>query len=527
MQVHPTRTSVDLAVAGILVMAAGVLLQQAAIVAWGGALLVGLAVARGVTRLSVGQIRAAGFEMLWKEEPRYRRIARGESVELVAEIRNRDRRAARFVELRPVCSPWLDVQVEPPASEVPASGRLRVVVTVRANRVGRHGIHGLSLEVQGNPGLFEVPLTFANPFGIEVLPRRGSLSLRSARGGRSRMGAHAGRPGPFSGDGSELRELREHQPGDPFKRIAWKASARRGHLLVRDFEREERDVVWLLLDASVELWSGEPGTAPLDQAIDQVAAVAQRHLAQGDRVGLAVVASRRLAWLPPDRGPAQEIEICSVLAQATSTIDADRSDLDEAEVAARVLEHMRPLDPASARRVRSTEFDRIARRADRLRARAPMTSREPYAPTARERALRRYLEAFGIGSPPRMEAERPRTDSQLADALRTLRTGKGRPSVIYMWSPAPDPTRRAELHRALKKHPRRRIDLRWITMDPTASLPSHGSLEHAMAFAVAERAQVARARGERALRRFGVKVERLRPPPRSARPFDAPGAAKT
>ena len=30
------------------------------------------------------------------------------------------------------------------------------------------------------------------------------------------------------GEGDDLRELREHQPGDPFRKIAWKASARRG-----------------------------------------------------------------------------------------------------------------------------------------------------------------------------------------------------------------------------------------------------------------------------------------------------------
>ena len=37
----------------------------------------------------------------------------------------------------------------------------------------------------------------------------------------------------------EIRELREHMPGDPFKKIAWKASARRGRLLVR--ARRSRD----------------------------------------------------------------------------------------------------------------------------------------------------------------------------------------------------------------------------------------------------------------------------------------------
>jgi len=42
--------------------------------------------------------------------------------------------------------------------------------------------------------LFEVPLTFANPFGIEVLPTPYSVLVRSARGGRSRQQADEGRP---------------------------------------------------------------------------------------------------------------------------------------------------------------------------------------------------------------------------------------------------------------------------------------------------------------------------------------------
>ena len=509
MQVHPTRTTIDLAVTGTLLVAAGIVLQHGPVVAWGGAVLVGLAIARATARLSVGEIRAAGFEMLWREESRYRRVARGEAIELSAEIRNRDRRAARYFNLRPVASPYLQVTMIPHAGEVAAGGRIRVRVTVRANRVGRHGIHGLSLELQGTPGLFEVPLTFANPFGIEVLPQASHQTMRAARGGRSRMGAHAGRPGPFSGDGSELRELREHQPGDPFKRIAWKASARRGTLLVRDFEREERDVVWLVLDAAVELWAGEPGHAPLDIAIDQVASVAQRHLAQGDRVGLAVLGSRALAWLEPDRGPAQEVEICSVLAQATATIDADRSGLDEAQVAARVLEHMRPLDPKGTRGVKSIELDRIARRAERLRPRAPLTSREPVGATDRERNLRRYLEAFGMGSPPRSEPERASVDTQLAEALERLRRARPRPSILYLWSPPADPIQRSKLHRALRKHPRRRIDLRWVTMDASVIRPATEGLEAAVAFAMGERARVAAQRGEHALRQLGVKVEAI------------------
>jgi uncharacterized protein (DUF58 family) len=512
VQVHPTRATVDLAIAGMVSVGVGMVLREAAIVAWGGALLVGLAIARAVTQVGIARIRAAGFEMLWRGDSRLSRAGRGEVVEIEAEIRNRDTRAARYVELRSVCSPNLKVAIDPPGGEVPAAGRLRVVLKVQTPRVGRHGIHGLSLEVQGGPGLFEVPLTFANPYGIEVLPRAFATEMRTARGGRSRMSAEAGRPGPLFGDGNELRELREHQPGDPFKRIAWKASARRGVLLVREYERDERDVVWLLLDASVELWSGEPGKSPLDLAIDEVAAVAQRHLARGDRVGLAIVAGRVLAWIPPKRGADHDVKLLSALALKTDTLDADRSDFDEADLAVRVLEHLRPLDPTAAARVRASDLDRVARRAERLRARGPFPDASPFAHGKRELTLRRYFAAFGIGSPARLEPERPKTDAQIGEALIRMQRDRPRASVMYVWSPAPDAATRPEIDRALKRVHRRRVDLRWVSTLHQPSIPIEGArLAPAVADAVGTRARLAQERGEAALRQLGVRVERLRP----------------
>ena len=344
MQVYPTRPALHLAVAGGLVMLAGVIAREVALVAWGGGIVVAVALARATALASVSRIRGAGFEMLWTGERRLVSVAKGAEVEIDAEVRNRDSRAARYVHLRPVASSHLKVEVEPAFGEVPAGGRLRVSVRVKAPRVGRHAVHGLSLEVQGAPGLFEVPLTFANPYGVEVLPRPFAPLLLSARGGRSRREADIGRPGPMAGDGIDLRELRELQPGDSFKRIAWRASARRGKLIVRDFEHDERDVVWIVLDASVELWAGKPGTAPLDFGIDEVAAVARRHLARGDSVGLAVIGGRLRGLIEPDRGAQHGHLIALALILSTSTYDADRSELDERGVAVRVLEHLRPLD---------------------------------------------------------------------------------------------------------------------------------------------------------------------------------------
>jgi uncharacterized protein (DUF58 family) len=512
VQTYPARTSVDLAVAGLAAMGLGLVLREPTIVAWGGAILVGLAVARLATQVDVAGVRAAGFEMAWRGEARLVRLARGEELELAAELRNRDARAARFTGLRATSSPELVVTVDPEHGEVPGGGRLAVQVRVKGQRVGRHAVHGLSLELEGAPGLFEVPLTFANPYGVEVLPGSCRELLRSARGGRSRRTAVQGRPGVLAGDGDSLRELREHQPGDPFRRIAWKASARRGQLLVREHEREERDIVWVLLDASVELWSGEPGTAPLDTAIDEAATIALRHLQRGDFVGLAVVGARTLSFIEPGTSPGHAMKLVAALAHSTGCLEPERSGLDEADVAQRVLEHLRPLDPRAAANVRPGELDRVARRADRVAAsRAPFRAISVPAATRRERSLRRYLAAFGIGSPARVEPDRARTDVEMARLLVKLGREKKRPSLVYLWSPPPDPTTRPVLERGLLALPRKRFELRWMSVRLDAGIPDGArGVGQVVAETVSLRARAALKRGEQALRRIGVRVDGVR-----------------
>ena len=368
MQLHPTRSTFQVALAGAALVAVGVAAKVSAAVAFGGAMLIAVTLGRALALATVTRIRASGFEMVWSTAKRVTRSTRGETVILEAELRNRGFDDARGVNLRPVASSMLDVRIHPSTVDLPAASKVRFEVHVTPRRVGRWGVHGIALEVRGTPlggeGLYEVPLMFANPHGIEVMPRPLHVMLQTARGGRARKVAEAGRPAPLAGEGEQLKELRELVPGDSFKRIAWKASARRGQLLVREMEREERDVVWLVLDASVELWAGEEGKAPLDIAIEELGGTAARHLSKGDRVGLAVIASRVRSWVPPDGGPVQATRIVAALASAASMVDSDRCELDEAELAARVVEHLRPLDPRGLGDIARGNLDALSTRAE-------------------------------------------------------------------------------------------------------------------------------------------------------------------
>ncbi len=330
MQLYPTRSTFHVAVAGVGLVTLGAAARLPPVVAFGGAILLAVAVGRALARMNITRLRAAGFEMIWTEGSRVHRIARGGSIELRGELRNRGDDRVRASRIRPIASSMLAASVPAEIVDLPPGARTLVSVTVSGSRVGRWGVHGLALEVGGTPfgaeGLYEVPLLFANPLGVEVLPKGLAALALSPRAGHPRRASATGRTGHVAGRGEELRELRDHVAGDPFKRIAWKASARRGRLLVREMDREERDIVWLVVDSSVELWAGSPGSAPLDLVVDDVGSLAARHLRRGDHVGLVVTASRLRAWVEPGRGTAHALTLAGALASAANVVDADRSE---------------------------------------------------------------------------------------------------------------------------------------------------------------------------------------------------------
>lgn len=514
MRLFPTRSALDLAVAGAAVVLAGILLFRPAIVAWGGAFIVGLSVARAITLLNVARVRSAGFEMVWRGSSRSVRATKGQVVSIVAEVRNRDTRAARYVQLRVIASPSLGIEIEPDAGEVPAGGCLEVVVRVTAKRVGRQGIFGIGLELRGSPGLFEVPLTFSNPFGIDVFPAFTPSARRLPAGaGGAFVGLRSTRR---SGEATEFSEIREHQAGDPLKRVAWKASARRGKLLVRKYEIEERDVVWFVLDASVELWAGRVGNAPLDLAIDSISELVRHHLRGGNDVGLVVLANGAVQRVSAAHGAGHEARLLEALARTPSTLEPERSGLDERGVALRVLEHLRALAPAEAQRLDPADLDAICALGSRAIPQAPFPDARISASSPREAALRSYLVAFGISGPPRLESRSSRVDVLIGDTVLGVSKSRPHASLVYVVSPMPDEERWTVLAQKLRQIPRRRTRLRWLHPAEIPGLDAPSNIVGRVAWTAARlRAESERYGAERRLRRLGIRSAPCLPAERS------------
>ena len=103
------------------------------------------------------------------------------------------------------------------------------------------------------------------------------------------------------GDGIEFADLRPFLPGDRPRSINWRATARRGALMVNQRHPERATDVVLFLDSFLDVRG--PASSTLDQAVGAAASLAAAYLRQRDRVGL-VSFGGFVQWLQPGGGQA-------------------------------------------------------------------------------------------------------------------------------------------------------------------------------------------------------------------------------
>lgn len=218
-------------------------------------------------------------------------------------------------------------------------------LTLRALQAGQWTIHGAAVRLHDPLGLYSIEAYFPSTLGLKVLPRpqpRVAFLPSRIKGaaGQESIGAHSLRR---RGLGGELRELREYVPGDPFKLIAWKASARApfGRPLVRDLEREMLLVHYLLLDIGVTMREGRPGKWKLDHALELCLGYATQALADGDRVGLLAYDGALYSHLKPGEGPPQRRRLSERLLDVMNVVEEGFVAMTDGELVAAVASYLR------------------------------------------------------------------------------------------------------------------------------------------------------------------------------------------
>lgn len=309
-------------------------------------------------------------------------------------------------------------------------------VEVRPSYAGRHLLHGAWMTIAGPLGLAWAPLYFPNPLVIEVQPRAGGIAALPRTYAPPERVARAGRATRRLGEGPELRELRDLQPGDPFRRIAWKASARKGRLVVRETEDEAQTTRVLVVDASATMRGDERGAAKIDYAIELVAQAAKLSNTGGDRLGLVGFDSRVVACLPPASGSAHARAVVGAAVDLRTLVDEDLTDIDDEALVQTVARYfreqegidvLRGTNPLQAR-VRLAELASRAAGGD-LTMRLPVGARDPIA-----RVLRAFCRARALALPLKHDSTGRSKLAGLTAALHAAVDGAREPRTILVVS---------------------------------------------------------------------------------------------
>jgi uncharacterized protein (DUF58 family) len=227
------------------------------------------------------------------QAPEYWPLARSQSVEFRFRQHSRRRLAIQAALFAPD-----EFAATPRIETLRLIAGVAAVVTLSSapRRLGRYPWPQPTLRVGGALGLAWWSRKVVADCTVVVVPEAVGELERS-------QGAHGGtKPVLSGGSGAEVLQLREYRRGDPLRAVDWKATARRGRLVSRDFSADQHLEVIVAIDAGRSSALGAGDVDRLSLYVNVAARFAQRAASLEDAVGVVVFAAQPLAMLAPARG---------------------------------------------------------------------------------------------------------------------------------------------------------------------------------------------------------------------------------
>lgn len=229
------------------------------------------------------------------------RISLGAEAEVEIHLDNRTARRVR-VRVTDDLPPMLERQGDDVADVwVTARREEPVRYTVKTVRRGDGVFGDLHLRIAGPLGLAwrQRRVSLAAP--VRVVP--GVLEVKRYRllGLRNRLREAGFRSVRQRGEGGAFESLREYARGDDPRTLDWKATARRGSLIVRQFQLERRQNVMIVIDAGRLMTQKVGERERLDYALTAALLLADVARVHDDAVGLLVFSEKVEAFIPPAR----------------------------------------------------------------------------------------------------------------------------------------------------------------------------------------------------------------------------------
>jgi uncharacterized protein (DUF58 family) len=126
------------------------------------------------------------------------------------------------------------------------------------------------------------------------------------------------------GHSLEFEQIKEYVRGDDYRTINWKATARKGDLMVNNFTDERSQQIYCLINKGRVMKMPFEGMTLLDYAVNATLVLSSVALQKQDRAGLIAFGQNIDAFLPADKKPTQINTILETLyKQQTAFLEPD------------------------------------------------------------------------------------------------------------------------------------------------------------------------------------------------------------
>lgn len=168
-------------------------------------------------------------------------------------------------------------------------------------RRGAHVLGDLWVRVRTPLGLWQRQVRVPAEQTVRVYPDLEAVRIyeKLVREARDERFTRAARR---RGGESEFERLREYTRDDDVRRIDWKATARRGSVIAREYQLERNQNIVFLLDLGRLMTAESGGLSHLDHALNATLMLSHVSVRAGDQVGLAAFDTSLRTWVAPEGG---------------------------------------------------------------------------------------------------------------------------------------------------------------------------------------------------------------------------------
>ncbi|MGI6200922.1 MAG: DUF58 domain-containing protein [Christensenellales bacterium] len=176
--------------------------------------------------------------------------------------------------------------------------RASVSYPVRPARRGDAAFGDVYLQLTGPLGLATRTRRYPAAQLVPVLPDLTPLARYRLRT-QARQKEAGNRRYHRTGVGTDFDSIRPYVPGDAYRSVNWRATARTGSVMVNQFDVEINQQVMLVVDAGRAMAALHGGVSRLDWSLQAALLLAQAAVSGGDKVGCAVLGRQVTAYQPP------------------------------------------------------------------------------------------------------------------------------------------------------------------------------------------------------------------------------------